>query len=84
MRICNCILGRNGRCCQDTEVKAPAINVSTTTSSQFAVTSRQRVFKLPTGKWWASSYGLAPKVFDTWKEAMWYATHPAFLMNVLT
>lgn len=47
----------------------------------FTVTNRSRVSKLPTGKWLSKNATQPPKVFDTWREAMDWASWRFTMMN---
>ncbi|MEX3653903.1 hypothetical protein ABFW09_14495 [Mycolicibacterium fortuitum] len=84
MRACNCILGRNGKCCQD---QPDQHGLSTTTSrlvggQTYSYNQPSRVRKLTSGLGWlVTNHPTGTRTFSTWREAMEYAATRYFMMN---
>lgn len=95
MRICHCVLGKNGKCCQD---KSPTDELLPSLCSGFGTSSGQiytygmprRVRKSRWGlspelggqPWIVTNHPAGTMAFKTWREAMDYASSPYVVMNM--
>jgi hypothetical protein len=86
MRVCHCILGKNGRCCQDQE---PGIGYTQTTNT--LVANQTYTYGLPrrvrkstlfgSSTWVVTNHPAGTRSFPTWRQAMDYASAGYYLMN---